>query len=117
MGDAKRRGIWPGDILHDIRSGFLGTSLTPFESMGFKHYRACTDVKKPPGSSPLQRKTGKALTSSQHTTKAKSMGGRVCKSSASTIRKAKKGIKVAACQRPIKKKSAFARAWAASVRA
>jgi hypothetical protein len=104
MLEAKKRGIWPGDIAHDIRSGYLGSSLTPFSSMGFtvtgfKKYRASKGSVKPPGSSPVAKR-------SKATAK-----------TATTVNSATKGIKKVGIKRRPDRKSSFAKAWNASVRA
>jgi hypothetical protein len=98
MLEAKKRGIWPGDIAHDIRSGYSGTSLTPFASMGFKVFRASKGDAKPPGSSPVAKRKATAKT-------------------ATAVRSATKAISKVGSKRRPDKKSSFARAWNASVRA
>lgn len=105
--EAKKRGIWPGDIAHDMRSGFLGTSLTPFSSMEFRTYTGSNDCKKPQGSSPAQKNTRRTV----------SQRNSVGKCTASKEMASVKGVKKLGRERKSRKKSSFARAWAASIKA
>jgi len=40
LGEAKRFGIWPGDVANDISKGFLGSDKTPWEAMALKGWKS-----------------------------------------------------------------------------
>jgi len=85
LGEAKKLGIWPGDVANDIGRGLLGTSKSRWEAMGLKFSKR---VVKAMGSK-TEAKAGKSAKAQAMGTKTGAKAGKSAKDKAATATRVK----------------------------